>query len=118
MSSQGRRNYDNGSYFGDFSTVEVRRKKIFVQRHGHGIFYFNTGDVYDGGWVEDKMQGQGIYKWPNGTKYEGNFSAGVMYGEGKFSWPDGRKYKGLFKNGRRVKNESFDTARQQENATT
>jgi hypothetical protein len=96
------RKYDNGSYLGEFSGGEVGRSKRCAQRHGHGTHYFDNGDVYDGSWVEDKIEGQGIYKWPNGTKYEGYFSAGLMNGQGKFSWPDGRKYEGLFKNGKQI----------------
>ncbi len=106
--------YENGSYLGEFSTAEMKRSK---QRHGHGTFYFNSGDVYDGNWVEDKIEGQGIYKWPNGSKYEGNFSAGVMNGQGKFSWPDGRTYEGLFKNGKKVRKFPSGAPLQQENAT-
>jgi hypothetical protein len=117
MSSRSKklRTYDNGSYLGEFSTAEVRVSKNFLKRHGHGTFNFNNGDIYDGSWVEDKIEGQGIYKWPNGTKYEGNFSAGLMNGHGKFTWPDGRKYEGLFKNGKKIRIESSNST---ENATT
>jgi hypothetical protein len=112
------RKYENGSYLGEILTEKVKGITISFQRHGRGTFYFNNGDVYDGNWINDKMEGQGVFKWPNGTKYEGNFSAGLMNGQGKFSWPDGRKHDGLFKNGKKLVIASVDTNLQSENTTS
>ena len=31
------------------------------KRHGHGVFYYANGNHYDGDWVDDKYHGHGVY---------------------------------------------------------
>ena len=35
--------------------------------HGQGKYSSATGDVYEGGWVEDEMHGQGKYSFATGN---------------------------------------------------
>ena len=39
---------------------------------GKGIFYYNSGDRYEGDWKNDKIEGKGIYYFNNGDRYEGD----------------------------------------------
>ena len=76
--------YENGFYEGSL----LHEKYELTIRHGHGTFFFDTGERYTGAWNLDKMEGQGVYVWPNGCTYTGDFKAGRM-GKGTFTWTDG-----------------------------
>jgi hypothetical protein len=45
--------------------------------HGFGVYrYFESGDRYEGNFIEGKRHGLGIFLWGNGDKYTGNFENG------------------------------------------
>ena len=33
------------------------------ERDGHGVYYYNNGDCYEGTWANDKKVGHGTYFW-------------------------------------------------------
>jgi len=41
--------------------------------HGEGIFTWDDGRKYVGGYVDDKKEGHGIFSWPDGRTYEGGW---------------------------------------------
>jgi len=41
------------------------------KKHGYGIYYFESGDVYEGSWLHDAQSGFGKYMYKNGDFYEG-----------------------------------------------
>jgi hypothetical protein len=43
-------------------------------KHGNGLYVWNDGSMYDGGWYENKINGEGCYVWPDGRKYEGEWN--------------------------------------------
>ena len=49
---------EKGDYYGD---TDFRGAK-----HGHGMFLFAQGDIYEGEWKNDKMHGFGEYRFKNG----------------------------------------------------
>ncbi len=61
----GRANYGNGYYEGDF-------REGTAIKEGHGTYYWNSGDKYEGNWVNDKQEGFGTYYYKSGDKYVGN----------------------------------------------
>lgn len=73
-------------------------------RHGKGKIVFHGGssieESYEGDWVEDGWHGHGIYRYRNdeGTVYEGDWVKGVRHGQGKLTYKDGSFYKGEFQN--------------------
>lgn len=92
--------------------------------NGEGLFKFSHGDVYQGSFVNSKMEGKGTYIWKNGDKYIGTFKGakrngfGIFYraggdvyegnyvddkreGRGKNTSPNGSFYDGEYKNGER-----------------
>ena len=71
-------------------------------RNGKGkIKFINTGDSYEGDFLDDKITGYGEYIWSNKQKYIGNFIDGMMNGKGKYTWPDGKEYEGEYINDKR-----------------
>jgi hypothetical protein len=40
---------------------------------GKGTMKYFNGDVYEGGWIEDKKHGKGIMKYSNNDVYEGDW---------------------------------------------
>ncbi|XP_061765072.1 radial spoke head 10 homolog B [Nerophis ophidion] len=43
------------------------------QRHGHGIFYYSSGDTYEGGWMSNKKHGKGKVTLKDGHTFEVQF---------------------------------------------
>ena len=72
-------------------------------KHGKGKYKWDSGDVYDGNWVDGNMTGIGTYVWSNGNKYEGDWLNDTRTGSGTFTWADdGTKYVGSWKDGKRT----------------
>lgn len=68
------------------------------QKDGIGRFEWASGAVYEGDFVEDRLEGSGYFRWPCGSSYEGTWRDGRMHGFGLFRWADGRSYEGEYKN--------------------
>jgi Uncharacterized protein conserved in bacteria len=64
----------------------------------NGKMIYANGDVYIGGWNEDKYNGFGVLTTKDGSSYEGNWKAGIMEGKGKYTFSDGAVYEGDFEN--------------------
>ncbi|XP_063270148.1 radial spoke head 10 homolog B-like isoform X2 [Prinia subflava] len=47
----------------------------FVQgeRHGHGLFFYASGEIYSGEWVHNKKHGRGTFVFANGRLFQGEF---------------------------------------------
>ena len=67
-------------------------------KHGHGVFTWASGNVYQGNFVEDERHLQGSMLWTDGSKYEGEWQRGIQHGLGRIIFPDGTVKEGLFEN--------------------
>jgi len=83
-----RKEYDNGYYVGEFN------KK--GQRHGQGIYYWNSGEKYEGTWKNDEFEGYGEMTYSNST-YKGYWVNGNKEGKGIYRWNSGAIYDGEWK---------------------
>lgn len=66
------------------------------QMAGNGKMTYANGDIYEGGMAESKKQGQGKFVFANGNSYEGTYEKDVMSGYGVFIWASGTRYEGYF----------------------
>jgi hypothetical protein len=71
-----KKTYDNGYYIGEYSNN---------QRHGYGIYYFDSGHIEKARWQNGKKV-SGSYHWPSGNKFVGRLG-NPWYG--KFFYADG-----------------------------
>ncbi len=69
--------------------------------NGKGVYVFNTGDKYEGEFVNSHLNGFGKYTDANGNVYTGDFKDDKFNGKGMFNRTDGTKYIGEFINGKR-----------------
>ena len=59
-------------------------------RHGKGKMTYETGNYYEGGFVDDKYHGvKGVYHWSDKDEYEGSWKDGERNGIGIFRYADG-----------------------------
>eukprot|EP00435_Cladocopium_sp_Y103_P060545 s25_g22.t1 len=86
---KGTRTWPNGDrYAGSFK---------HGMQDGEGTFESaEEGWVYNGQWLQNRMNGRGKVKWPNGIEYDGEWKDGIREGKGKLTWADGSSYKGEF----------------------
>ena len=68
--------------------------------NGKGIYTFNDKRTYEGEFVNNTFEGKGKYTWPNGNKFKGNFKKNNREGFGIFYFTDGKKYRGIWNKGR------------------
>lgn len=108
--------YAGGEYVGE--------RNSFNRFHGHGVYTYTNGVVFDGQWVDGRKQGEGkqtqgdgsVYtgqwmdnlqtgkgnmRWTNGDQYEGDWSAGRMHGRGVFVRKNGERFEGSWNQGKR-----------------
>ncbi len=100
--------FENGIYEGEV----INNDKLM------GKYEWNSGDVYEGFWLNNKPSGKGKYEytsggsfdgtWVNGKKhsgkriyadgsfYEGTFTDGENYNVGKKTWANGDSFNGVF----------------------
>lgn len=76
-------------------------KNNLGEKHGYGIMYYAGGDIYEGGWCNNKKDGKGIYKYSNGDVYEGEFRIGLKHGDGIYTYASGDVYIGPYVKGKR-----------------
>ena len=68
---------------------------------GTGLFTFNDGSSYSGGFADGLADGEGAYSDPSGRIiYAGGFKNGLFDGQGSYFSPDGWSYEGYFKGGK------------------
>ena len=67
-------------YFGEFIIDEDDRDL----RHGKGV-YVGNDFICEGGWVQNRMQGHGRKIYLSGQVYEGGFSNDKKHGRGTYS---------------------------------
>jgi|JI6StandDraft_1071083.scaffolds.fasta_scaffold05757_10 hypothetical protein len=77
---------DGGNYIG-----EVAQESI---REGRGLYRYINGDVYFGGWRQEKFHGQGRYMFSSGETYQGELSHGLKEGVGTYYYNNGTYYSG------------------------
>ena len=72
------------------------------RRQGKGIFYFDSGDIYEGSFHRDFKHGIGTYKYAAGSSsysmYNGNWKMDNIHGKGVLTFSNGDKYSGDFLN--------------------
>jgi hypothetical protein len=66
------------------------------KKHGHGVFRWESGNVYKGHYKEDQRHGYGEMYWTDGSVYKGEWVRGIQHGFGEMIFPDGTKKIGIF----------------------
>lgn len=59
-------------------TYLLRYCLIQNKKFGFGVYYFDSGDVYEGSWLNDTQSGHGKYSYQNGDFFEGKFSTFIQ----------------------------------------
>ncbi|KAH9592382.1 Alsin [Schistosoma haematobium] len=86
--------YENGNTF--------EGKIVNDMLHGHGEFHWDeTGLVYIGDFIENKITGRGKIIWPNKSEYIGDVVDGIRHGFGTYTDSNGLQYTGQWKNGKK-----------------
>lgn len=82
-------NFDFGFYVGhvDASTG---------LRHGHGVLYYTSGNVYDGEWRDGAANGIGEKRYANGDVFRGMWRGGKRSGRGSYLHADGHFFEGMY----------------------
>lgn len=74
------------------------------RKHGQGTkVWVDTGDRYEGTFVEDRKEGHGVYTWGTGSmwaneRYSGAYVDDQRHGQGTYIWPSGERYEGSWIN--------------------
>ena len=90
---------DKSSYIGMWKDDKI---------NGMGKLILNTGEYYEGNFINDKANGYGVYMYNNGSVYIGSWKDNVMSGFGKFSWKNvNEEYEGEFVRGKMSGNGTF-----------
>ena len=83
---------DWGSYEGDVDESG--------NRQGDGKMTYVNGDVYEGGFVDNKFHcDRGIYRWADGDEHEGGWMDGDSQGVGVFRMADGTENYSMYEKG-------------------
>jgi hypothetical protein len=61
---------------------------------GQGKYAYHSGDVYEGGWRENKRHGHGKYTWVHGSVCEGEWRMDKQHGQVKCIYESGDVYEG------------------------
>ena len=81
--------------------IAMRRVEGQLQ-NGKGKMLYANGDLYEGGWVNDKKEGYGKLKIIiNGIEYVGNFKSDKFHGEGIYKTAIGDSYEGSWIKGKK-----------------
>lgn len=59
--------------------------------HGKGVFKYDNGVTYEGGFQKGQFHGEGVLIYPNGGRFKGNWDNGKQI-DGNFEFTDGLKY--------------------------
>lgn len=70
-------------------------------------YRYQSGDYYEGEFVNNKPNGRGVCYFSNGDVYTGQFQDGLRHGKGTLIQFDGNKVESMWKNDRSIrKNDS------------
>jgi len=64
------------------------------------IYVWESGDIYEGGFVDGHFHGQGTYTYSNGSSYVGEWKDGKHNGQGTYTDSNGSSYVGEWKDGK------------------
>jgi len=78
----------NNEYYSGF----IKNNKRFRW----GVYQYNDGSAYSGGWLDHLENGFGIFKWADGETYSGNWVNGRQTGKGTNLYPGGSRFDGEF----------------------
>jgi len=77
-------------------------KRVDDKKSGPGIYYYLSGDIYDGEWANDLRDGFGTYKYyKTDEKYVGQWKKDERFGTGTHYYKDGSRYEGKWVNDKR-----------------
>ena len=68
------------------------------KKEGFGKYVWADGSIYEGKWLDNRINGRGVYLWKDGRKYYGEWANNDMEGIGIYCWADGRRYDGEYHN--------------------
>ena len=75
--------------YGDWGTYDGELNES-GDRHGQGKMTYDSGNYYEGGFVNNKFHGEkGIYHWQDGDEYSGSWKDGERHGVGLFKNANG-----------------------------
>ena len=66
------------------------------KKHGFGVFEWESGNRYEGSYIEDERSGYGEMKWMDESTYMGMWDRGIQHGIGVMIFPEGVKRAGMF----------------------
>lgn len=89
---------EQSDFYGERYEGEVLNGKW----HGKGKFFYASGDVYDGDWVNGQKTGSCNYTFADGRKYSGEVLNGKWNGKGKYYYSNGDIYDGDWVNGKQT----------------
>ena len=64
------------------------------------IYVWESGDIYEGGFVDGHFHGQGTTTFSDGSSYVGEYKDGKRNGQGTQTFSDGSSYVGEYKKGK------------------
>lgn len=65
---------------------------------GDGELKFNSGETYNGDWIDGAIEGAGSLNYPDIGVYTGEFKTSQKCGNGSFLWNNGDQYSGSWDN--------------------
>lgn len=65
-------------------------------RQGHGVLFYNSGNVYDGEWYQGAAHGLGEKRYQNGDTYRGTWRHGKRSGRGGYLFAAGHYFEGVY----------------------
>ncbi len=87
----------NGNLYGSKQNPTVCRSGNCI--NGNGVVVLQSGDSYEGGFIDGNFSGRGVYKYAAGGSYEGELLKGAFHGKGKITFSNGDTYEGDFQFG-------------------
>ena len=57
-------------------------------------YHYSSGNMYEGDWVDGKIEGVGTLTYTDGDRYVGSWSDGQMHGTGTYYYASGDIYEG------------------------
>lgn len=84
-------------YSADLRNMYTGSVTIEDKKHGLGKLFMNSGDIYEGTWIDDRFIGCGRLLRSDGSIMQGFFSDFLLKLKGEYRNLDGLYYKGEFK---------------------